>query len=408
MVEVPEIIIEQIAVARGDGRQLHELAEDAARGLLADVGSIGGVVAATFSNPERFPSLAVRVAASLGLPTATPAFDIQMACSAYPYAVYLAGRMAADTGKKILVIDGDVQSRLVNPSDRATGAIFSDAATACLVSSGNGQPSRFDFMSRLDDALLCPESGPIKMDGMRVFTFVATEVSSFLRGFGQDFDHFAPHQANPYMVRQLAKSLGLSDRLLTIPEGAKNPGSCSVPMAIAQSGASGRTLIAGFGAGFSAAAGIVTVMPHQPCTKTRGVFDVSSVEETWDVAKRLAAELKPGDVIRLEGGLGTGKTTFVQGLAAALGVSGRVTSPTFCIVQEHMSAGNAKLFVHMDLYRLESEADVVAIGWEDYVDRGAILAVEWPERAGSLIPQDAIRVSFSRLEDEDSRRIEIS
>ena len=110
----------------------------------------------------------------------------------------------------------------------------------------------------------------------------------------------------------------------------------------------------------------------------------------------------------LKGYAGTGKTTFVQGLAAALGVSGRVTSPTFCIVQEHMSAGNAKLFVHMDLYRLESEADVIAIGWEDYIDRGAILAVEWPERAGSLIPQDAIRVSFSRLEDEDSRRIKIS
>ena len=140
----------------------------------------------------------------------------------------------------------------------------------------------------------------------------------------------------------------------------------------------------------------------------KGSFETSSVEETWALARRLAEELKPGDVIRLEGGLGTGKTTFVQGLAAALGVSGRVTSPTFCIVQEHMSAGNAKLFVHMDLYRLESEADVIAIGWEDYIDRGAILAVEWPERAGSLIPQDAIRVSFSRLEDEDSRRIEIS
>ena len=263
MTEVPEVKIEKVAVARGDGRrQLYELVEDAARGLLADAGSIGGVVAATFSNPERFPSLAVRVAASLGLPTAIPAFDIQMACSAYPYAVYLAGRMAADTGRKILVIDGDVQNRLVNPSDRATGNIFSDAATASLVSSGNGLPSRFDFMSRLDDALSCPESGPVRMDGMRVFAFVATEVSAFLRGFGQDFDRFAPHQANPYMVRQLARTLGLSDKLLTIPEEAKNPGSCSVPMAIAESKCSGRVLIAGFGAGFSASAGIVTVAPQ--------------------------------------------------------------------------------------------------------------------------------------------------
>jgi len=138
------------------------------------------------------------------------------------------------------------------------------------------------------------------------------------------------------------------------------------------------------------------------------VFDARSVEDTWTLAKRLAAELKPGDVICLEGDLGTGKTTFVQGLAAALGVSGRVTSPTFCIVQEHKSPDGSILFVHMDLYRLESENDVLSIGWDDYVDRGAILAVEWPERAGTLIPPGAIRVSFSRADGDESRRIEIS
>lgn len=140
----------------------------------------------------------------------------------------------------------------------------------------------------------------------------------------------------------------------------------------------------------------------------RGVYDVISVEETWDVARRLAVTLKPGDVVCLEGDLGSGKTTFVQGLAAALGVSGRVTSPTFCIVQEHKSANGAVLLVHMDLYRLESEADVVAIGWEDYMDRGAILAVEWPERAGTLIPTGAVHVSFSRIEGDESRKIEMS
>ena len=409
MIEVQETIIERIAVAHGSGRQLAELAEDASRGFLADTDRIGGVIAATFSNPDRFPSLAVRMASRLGLPPSTPAFDIQMACSAYPYAVYLASRMAADTKSKILVIDGDVQSRLVDSTDHATGAIFSDAVTASLVSAGNGRQSRFDFLSRLDEALSCKESGPIRMDGMRVFTFVAMEISAFLRGFGSDFNCFVPHQANPYMVRQLAKALGLQDKLLTIPEAVKNPGSCSVPMAIAQSGASGRMLIAGFGAGFSAAAGIVTVLPQQENRIiAKGVFDVNSVEETWDVAKRLAARLKPGDVVCLEGGLGTGKTTFVQGLASALEVSGRVTSPTFCIVQEHKSADKSTLLVHMDLYRLESESDVLGIGWEDYMDRGAILAVEWPERAGTLIPETAVRVSFSRLEGDEARRIEIS
>ena len=105
--------------------------------------------------------------------------------------------------------------------------------------------------------------------------------------------------------------------------------------------------------------------------------------------------------------VGAGKTTFVQGLAAALGVSGRVTSPTFCLVQEH-SSPDGHLLVHMDLYRLSSEDDVLAIGWEDYLSRGAVLAVEWPERAGTLVPANARHVSFIRLGQEDSRRITIS
>ena len=139
-----------------------------------------------------------------------------------------------------------------------------------------------------------------------------------------------------------------------------------------------------------------------------GVFEVKSVEETWELAKKLAAELKPGDVVCLEGDLGAGKTTFTQGLAAALGVPGRVTSPTFCIVQEHRaeSTGTKHYLVHMDLYRLHGEDDVIAIGWEDFLAAGAILVVEWPERAGSLIPDDAKHIVFTHLDGEESRRIE--
>ena len=148
-----------------------------------------------------------------------------------------------------------------------------------------------------------------------------------------------------------------------------------------------------------------------------GSFEVNSVEETWALAKKLAAELKPGDVVCLEGDLGAGKTTFTQGLAAALGVPGRVNSPTFCIVQEHRSSPSTlnpqpstlnpqpALLVHMDLYRLHGEDDVIAIGWEDYLAEGAILVVEWPERAGTLIPSDARHVVFTHLEGEESRRI---
>ena len=136
----------------------------------------------------------------------------------------------------------------------------------------------------------------------------------------------------------------------------------------------------------------------------KGVFEVSSVEETWALAKELAKELKPGDVVCLEGDLGAGKTTFTEGLAAALGVPGRVTSPTFCIVQEHQSPD--VLLVHMDLYRLHGEEDVEAIGWEDYLSRGAIIAVEWPERAGALLPSSAHHVAFHH-KGEEKRRITI-
>ena len=146
-----------------------------------------------------------------------------------------------------------------------------------------------------------------------------------------------------------------------------------------------------------------------------GAYEVNSVEETWALAKKLAAELRPGDVVCLEGDLGAGKTTFTQGLAAALGVPGRVTSPTFCIVQEHRRQSNNRtieqtnnspdLLVHMDLYRLHGEDDVIAIGWEDYLAEGAILVVEWPERAGSLIPSGAKHIVFNHLDGEESRRI---
>lgn len=131
-------------------------------------------------------------------------------------------------------------------------------------------------------------------------------------------------------------------------------------------------------------------------------FEVHSVEETWAVAREFAKGLRAGDVVCLEGDLGAGKTTFTQGLAAALGVPGRVNSPTFCIVQEHRGS---VLLVHMDLYRLHGEDDVVAIGWEDYLAEGAILVVEWPERAGNLIPSSARRVDIRHLEGDECRRI---
>lgn len=132
-------------------------------------------------------------------------------------------------------------------------------------------------------------------------------------------------------------------------------------------------------------------------------YSVSSVEETWAVARDFLAELKPGDIVCLEGDLGAGKTTFTQGLAAAAGARRAVTSPTFCLVVEHPT--EKFLLVHMDLYRLHDADDVLTIGWEDYLARGAVLFVEWPDRAGDLVPSTAWHVSFSLGAGEDDRTI---
>ena len=252
--------VEIAAVAYREGGPLREAAFAAARAA-AEGRNILGVVAATFSDPLRFPSLAVAVAGELGLSKNAPAFDIQMACSAYPYAVYVASKLAADLGGEVLVVDGDSHSPLVDSSDPATRDVFSDAATASVVRASDSFRSRFSFMSSISDALECSAEGPLKMDGFKVFSFVATEVSAFLKEFGTSFDMFAPHQANAYMMRQLARSLSLEEKLLAFDEGMRNPGSCSVPMVLAMKGRPGDALVAGFGAGFSASAATVRLSP---------------------------------------------------------------------------------------------------------------------------------------------------
>lgn len=266
MIETPLVTIERtVGVVGETGKTFSDLVT----AVLEKAGTIenaGGVVAATFSNPDRFPSLAVRVASALSLPKETPALDLQMACSSYPYALYVAAGLSAGTGKRILVVNGDLQTSLVDTNDHATGGIFSDAMTISVVSCDPKchEKSFFGFLSRFDDALTCGAKGPIRMDGMKVFSFVATDVRKFLSEFPKP-DFFVPHQANPYIIRQLAKSLGLQDRLLTLDASVKNPGGCSIPLTLASlrerfSSQGNKVLLAGFGAGFSAGAAIVRVL----------------------------------------------------------------------------------------------------------------------------------------------------
>ena len=132
-------------------------------------------------------------------------------------------------------------------------------------------------------------------------------------------------------------------------------------------------------------------------------FFSHSPAETEAIAQRLAQHLSPGDVVAYEGGLGMGKTAFTRGLARGLGYTGHVTSPTFTIVNENEGSG-LPLF-HFDMYRLGGSDDLFDIGWEDYLDRGGVCAVEWSENVDDAL-EDPITVTIQKL-GEDSRRITI-
>ncbi len=129
------------------------------------------------------------------------------------------------------------------------------------------------------------------------------------------------------------------------------------------------------------------------------------VEQTEQAGAKLASKLPPGTVVAMLGDLGAGKTAFVRGMAAGLGIKQRVTSPTFTIVNEYLG-GRCPLF-HFDLYRLSGEEELYDIGWEDYLGRGGICAVEWSERAPEAM-EPCIRVEITPAgPEEEHRRIRI-
>lgn len=131
----------------------------------------------------------------------------------------------------------------------------------------------------------------------------------------------------------------------------------------------------------------------------------NSPSETEALGESLAGQLEPGTVIAFTGDLGAGKTAFVRGLARGLEVRERVTSPTFTIVNEY-EGGRLPLF-HFDMYRLGSADELFDIGWEDYLARGGICAVEWSENVSDALDNDCLRVDIRRGENDDQRIITI-
>jgi tRNA threonylcarbamoyladenosine biosynthesis protein TsaE len=123
---------------------------------------------------------------------------------------------------------------------------------------------------------------------------------------------------------------------------------------------------------------------------------------TEKYGEELAKELKSGDVVAMFGGMGMGKTQLVRGIARGLGLDAEVSSPTFALVHDY---GGDPPLVHFDMYRISGWEDLYSTGFFDYQEAGAILAVEWSENVENALPESAIRLYFTRL-DENTRQIE--
>lgn len=258
---------------------------------------IGAVLCVTFTPEYNLPSDAPMAQARLGLPNNCVAFDVNMACSGYGYGLYLGAMLCQQLQKKVLVLDGDIQSAFCSQLDKATMPVMSDAGTATLLAPGvNVKPWAFAFYTdgSQSEILQTPAGGckhpvevddvkdidysdgskrkntDIYMDGFRVFMFVAQKASRFIADFMAQqnlsvdmLDAFIPHQANIYMVSQLAKKLKFDkDKVWKSGDIYGNPGSCSVPLTIAQnamewfkSAKCGNVLLSGFGAGMSISVG---------------------------------------------------------------------------------------------------------------------------------------------------------
>ena len=134
------------------------------------------------------------------------------------------------------------------------------------------------------------------------------------------------------------------------------------------------------------------------------IVETHSPEETWALAAVLAEELGPGTVMALHGDLGAGKTCFVQGFAAALGIDEPITSPTYTLIGEY--EGRLPLH-HIDLYRLSGPEEALGLGLEEYFDANGITAIEWAERAEGLLPPDLLHIQITVDDTTETRTFRI-
>ncbi len=280
-----------------------DLCLDCAEKMINDLGiekeEIGGVVFVTFTPDRIMPFNASAVQDKLGLDRGIPCFDMNLACSGYGYGMWVASMMAQSMGKKVLLLDGDVQSAYVSMEDKSTVPVMADAGSATLLSYDENIDSAWYFTFLTDgagrDALTIPAGGsklPVKeeylklrdygdgsrrrdldiyMDGFEIFRFVAQDTSKLLKEFleevktyGAEPESFIPHQANMYMIKQLAKKIGFSwDDTWKSGDEVGNSASATVPVTIAKDAknhlkeGNNQVLFSGFGGGLSISAAVI-------------------------------------------------------------------------------------------------------------------------------------------------------
>lgn len=141
-------------------------------------------------------------------------------------------------------------------------------------------------------------------------------------------------------------------------------------------------------------------------------FITGSNEDTQKLGEKIGKELKNTNILALYGNLGSGKTTFVQGLAKGLGIKNKIISPTFIIVRKYEISNNLTIqqfnnFYHIDLYRVGDEKEVEGLGLQEILnDPSNIAAIEWPEKIEGFLPKKRVNIRFEYLND-DKRKIKI-
>jgi len=148
-------------------------------------------------------------------------------------------------------------------------------------------------------------------------------------------------------------------------------------------------------------------MPKLPLPRNREPFklETRSAEETRRLGVALSPVLVPGDMIVLSGELGTGKTTFVQGLAVGLGITEQVTSPTYVLMKEYI--GGRYPLMHMDIYRLDRIQEVIDLGYDEFLDPSYVVVVEWGDKVEPLLPKEHLQVELLHTGDDEIRKVSL-